>query len=304
MALMNIQFRHIRAFVAVAKEKSFARAAARLNVSQPALSQTIIQFEENIGFAVFERTTRSISLTKPGELLLEKALTLSRHIDGFHTEIHALQQSVHNELRVGYLIGTAVEFIPAIVREFKRRHPDATLHMTEFDFTDSSAGLASGKVDCGIIRPPIDIGDIKIVELAREQCVACLPTGHRLSGQDTVVLDDILDEPFVAAPTHGTWRDYWLANDYRVGRPANVVFEAATVESELQAVATEKGISITADSTAKFYARPGVIFKPITDMAPCVIAIGYRDSANRLVRDFISVVRDISDIHPLTGGTR
>nr|WP_274534667.1 LysR family transcriptional regulator [Pararhizobium polonicum] len=298
---MNIQFRHIRAFVAVAKEKSFARASAKLNVSQPALSQTIIQFEENIGFPVFERTTRNVSLTKPGELLLEKALTLSRHIDGFHNEIHQLQQSVHNELRVGYLIGTAVEFIPAIVREFKRRRPEATLHLTEFDFTDSSAGLASGQVDCGIIRPPIDVRDIQIVELTREQCVACLPTGHRLSDKESVVLEDILDEPFVAAPTRGPWRDYWLANDHRIDRPANVVFEAATVESELQAVATEKGISITADSTAKFYARPGVVFKPIIDMPFCSIAIGYRDTSNRLVRDFISVVQNISEAQPVTG---
>jgi DNA-binding transcriptional LysR family regulator len=301
MSVMNIRFRHVRAFITVAGEKSFVRAAARLNVSQPALSQTILQFEENIGFSLFERTTRSMSLTKEGEALLDQAVSLNRQMDSFHTAIGALQKSVKNELRVGYLIGTAVEFIPAIVREFKRRRPDATLHLTEFDFTDPTAGLASAKTDCGIIRPPVDVGGLTIVELAREQCVACLPTGHRLGGQTTVVLDDILDEPFVAAPTPGRWRDYWLANDHRIDRPANVVFEAATVESELQAVATEKGISITADSTSKFYARPGVIFRPISDMPQCVIAIGYRDGSNRLIGDFIAVVQALSKGQPLTG---
>jgi DNA-binding transcriptional LysR family regulator len=294
MSVMNIRFRHVRAFVAVATEKSFVRAAAKLNVSQPALSQTVLQFEENIGFSLFERTTRSISLTKEGEALLEQAASLNLHMNSFHADIASLRNSVKSELRVGYLIGTAVEFIPAIVREFNRRRPDATLHLTEFDFTDPTAGLASGKTDCGIIRPPLDVTGLTIVELAREQCVACLPTGHRLGGQATVVLDDILDEPFVAAPVPGRWRDYWLANDHRTDRPANVVFEAATVESELQAVATEKGISITADSTAKFYARPGVIFRPISDMPHCLIAIGYRDGSNRLIGDFVSVVKTLS----------
>ena len=93
----------------------------------------------------------------------------------------------------------------------------------------------------------------------------------------------------------GIWRDYWLANDYRVDRPAKVAFEAATVESELQAVASGKGISITADSTARYYARPGVVFRTIVDMRECVIAIGHRGAPSKLVADFISVVRRVSE---------
>jgi DNA-binding transcriptional LysR family regulator len=292
---MNIQIRHIRAFIAVADEKSFARAAERLNVSQPALSQTIIQFEETLGFPVFERATRSVTLTQSGERLLARARTLNKDIDVFQGEARALQLALKNRLRVGYMIGTAVQFIPAIVREFERIRPGASLDLQEFDFSDPTAGLRDGKVDCGIIRPPVDLDDIEIVAIAREKCVVCLPTGHRLAQQETVELDDILDEPIVAAPVPGVWRDYWLANDYRVDRPAKVVFEAATVESELQAVASGRGISITADSTAQYYARPGVVFRPIVDMRECVIAIGYRGQPNRLVADFISVVNRVSE---------
>jgi DNA-binding transcriptional LysR family regulator len=291
---MNIQVRHIHSFIAVANEKSFARAAEKLNVSQPALSQTIIQLEQTLGFPVFERTTRSVSLTPSGEKLLARARALSQSLEALYGEARSLQLALKNELRVGYMIGTAVQFIPAIVRAFERIRPGASLHLQEFDFSDPTAGLRDGKVDCGIIRPPIDLDGIDIVEIAREKCVACLPTGHRLSQQETVVLDDILDEPIIAAPVPGIWRDYWLANDYRVDRPAKVVFEAATVESELQAVASGRGISITADSTAQYYARPGVVFRPIVDMRECVIAIGYRGTPNKLVADFISVVNSVS----------
>ena len=291
---MNIQFRHIRCFIAVAKEQSFARAARRLAVSQPALSQTIVQLEEDLGFSLFERTTRSVALTELGVKLLARALVLNESIETFHEEVRTIQGELQNELHVGYMIGTAVEFLPEIIREFERARPNAVLHLKEFDFSDPSAGLREGLVSCGIIRPPVGLDDISVVEIAREKCVVCLPNGHRLVKKRTVTLDDILDEPIVAAKTPGIWRDYWLASEHRRDRPAKVSFEATTVDSELQAVASGKGISITAESTAKYYSRPGVTFKHIVDMRDCVMAVGYRRSRNPLVDDFISVVKRVS----------
>jgi DNA-binding transcriptional LysR family regulator len=291
---MNLQIRHIRSFIAVAQEKNFARAAKILNVSQPALSQTIIQFEEGIGFPIFERTTRSVTVTPAGEMVLAKALAVKQSIELFHEEVRSIQLALKSELHVGYMIGTAVQFIPGIIREFERVRPEASLRLTEFDFSDPSAGLRGGKVNCGIIRPPIGVDDIDVVEIAREKCVVCLPSGHRLGDRKTVTLDDILDEPIIAATSRGVWRDYWLATEYRRNRPAKVSFEASTVESELQAVASGKGISITAESTAKYYSRPGVSFKTIVDMRDCVMAVGYRHAQNRLVDDFISVVKRVS----------
>lgn len=293
MALINIHFRHVRAFLTVAQERSYVRAAEKLFVSQPALSQTIRQFEDTVGFPLFERTTRSVSLTPLGAALLVSAERLNVQMDSFHADINTLQKTIKNELRVGYLIGTALEFIPDIVREFKLRHPDSVLELTEYDFSDPTAGLASGKVDCSIVRPPLGIPGIAFVELSREHCVVCLPTWHRLADQSTVTLNDILDEPIIAAPGQSIWRDYWIAGAHRGNRPANIVYEAATVESELHAVATGRGISITADSTARFYARPGVIFRQIVDMPHSVIAIGHREGASRRVRDFVSVVESL-----------
>ncbi len=294
---MNIQLRHVRSFLAVASEKSFARAATRLSVSQPALSQTILQLEQTLGFELFERTTRSVELTKQGETLQEKALKLNRAVDSFYSDIRELQLSITNKIRLGYLIGTAVDLMPDITREFERRKPNASIELIEFDFNDPDAGLTTNQVDCSIIRPPVHCQDVEIIELARERCVVCLPIGHRLATQDTVRVEQILDEPFIAAPGAGVWRDYWLAGDYRNGNPPNVVYEAATVDGELQAVANRRGISITAESTAKYYARPGVIFRPIENMADCVIAIGFRDSKNPLVKEMVSIAKEVAERH-------
>jgi len=172
---MNIQIRHVRSFIAVAQEKNFARAAIRLSVSQPALSQTIIQFEETLGFPIFERTTRSVALTPAGELVLMKALMFNQSVDRFYGDLRALQTAIRNELHVGFMIGTAVQFIPAIVREFEKARPDASLCLKEFDFSDPSAGLRDRTVDCGIIRPPVGLDDLDIVEIRSRKVCRLLP---------------------------------------------------------------------------------------------------------------------------------
>ena len=288
---MNIQFRYIRSLIAVANEGSFALAARRLHVSQPALSQTIIQFEQEIGFPVFERTTRSVVLTAGGHRVLAEALKLDKAFDLFIGELQGIRSAVKASLRVGFMIGTGVQFLPAIVREFEKLRPDAQIHLEEFNFAEPSAGLRDGKVDCGIIRPPVGVDDLEVVEIAREKCVVCLPSEHRLTLAASVTLADILDEPIIAAPGNGIWRDYWIASEHRQGRPAKVSFEVATVESELQAVASGRGISITSESTGNYYARPGVVFRPISDMPECVIAVGFRPAPNKLVTDFIHIAR-------------
>lgn len=294
MSLMTINLRHIRSFLAVARVKSFGQASLDLGISQPALSQTIIQLEQAVGFSLFQRTTRTVSLTVNGEVLRERAQALADTMDEFYSEVRMLRQSISTEIRLGYLIGTGVEYLPEILQVFERKRPEARVSLVEFDFNRPDAGLADNSVDCALIRPPIEVVGVAITTLATERCVVCLPEGHALARFDSLKVDQILDEPFIAAPKPGVWRDYWLAGDHRAANPARVVFEAATVDSELQAVATRKGISITAESTAKYYARPGIEFRPLLDMPHCSIAIASRTETNPLVRDLILTAKEVT----------
>lgn len=304
MSLMTINLRHIRSFLAVARVSSFAQAAVDLGISQPALSQTIIQLERLVGFALFQRTTRSVGLTVNGEILLERARALADTMEAFHADVRMLRQSISTEIRLGYLIGTGVEYLPETLKVFEKKRPEARVSLVEFDFNRPDAGLADNTVDCAVIRPPIDVAGISITTLATERCVVCLPDGHPLTRFPSLKVEQILDEPFIAAPKPGVWRDYWLAGDHRVGKPAHVVLEAATVDSELQAVATRKGISITAESTAKYYARPGIEFRPLLDMPNCSIAIASRAETNPLVRDLIQIAKDVARVLPDETGLR
>lgn len=294
MQLMNVSLRHIRAFVTVAEKQNFARAAEFLHVSQPALSQTIIQLEQAFGLRLFDRTTRHVALTEVGAKLLPEAQAVLAQVRSLVSLVEAHSDKAKKALRVGYLIGTGVDIVPRIVKAFRDLRPDVEIELVEYDFTAPDAGLRDGGVDLSIFRPPVDPTPFSTIVLMQEPCVVSLPDGHELAARETVSIHDVLPLPIVAAPGAGTWRDYWLACSYRSGVPPVVSHEAATVDAELQAVATGRGISITAESTARFYARPGVTFRVIHDMPMCEIAIGTARAPKIVARDFIAVAQNVA----------
>jgi DNA-binding transcriptional LysR family regulator len=144
---------------------------------------------------------------------------------------------------------------------------------TEFDFSQPAVGLDDGRSHVAIVRPPIDLPGAKLMTLVSEPRVACLPETHALADRREVSIRELLDEPIIAAPGAGSWRDYWLCCEYRDGGLPPVVDEAATFEAEFQAVASGRGISITAEAAARFYARPGLRFPRIVDIPPCEVAV-------------------------------
>jgi DNA-binding transcriptional LysR family regulator len=286
--LTNLGLRHLRCFVVLAEELHFARAAARLHLSQPALSQTLKQLELATGLQLLARTTRRVELTPDGAALREDAVRVLASFDELVERAHARAAGRLGTLRVGFSIGAAVDLVPRILRAHAEQYPDVNVVLTEFDFSEPETGLDDDRSDVAILRPPID-ADVELFTLTTEACVACLPDSHRLADRDEVSIYDLLGEPIVAAPGRGTWRDYWLGCEYRDGVPPNVVAEVATFESELQTVASGRGISITAEAAARFYARPGLRFPRIADMPPCEVAVAIPAGATPAARAFARV---------------
>lgn len=295
MSISSLQLRHIRSFLAVAERKSFIEAAGQLGVSQPALSQTINHFERVLGVKLFKRTTRHVELTEHGNRLLRKSNDIDLEIRRYFKELEEIRDSVINIIQVGYLIGTGVQIIPDAIRKFSEKYPKVNVKLIEFDFNYPDAGLKAGLVDCAIVRPPLGLEGIQFDHLHDERCVVCLSENHSLAKFETLTIDQIKAFPLVAAPGSGVWRDYWLARDLRADGPLEIAIEAATLDSELQAVAIQKGISITAESTQKYYSRPGVTFRPLVDMDNCSVAIGYRPGGNRRAIDFVKIVKKVAE---------
>lgn len=298
MQLINVDLRQLRAFAAVAADLNFGRAAERLRLSQPALSQTIKQLEAALGFQLFDRDTRQVRLSAAGGLILQEVVDILALYEALLHRSRDIARGRRGTLKAGYLIGAAVDLVPSVIRVFGEQFPDVTLILKEYDFSMPEAGI-DGEMDVAILRPPIESGDVELITLVEEQCVACVPETHRFARAESVSVYDLLDEPIVAAPGRGVWRDYWLACSFRGGRAPNVVYEASTFEAELQAVATGRGISITASAASRFYSRPGLAFPRIRDMPACSVSVALPRRATSLAREFAQVATAVAQRLPL-----
>jgi DNA-binding transcriptional LysR family regulator len=258
-------------------------------MSQPALSQTIRQLERGTGLRLLIRTTRHVELTAEGADVRDAALEVLAQFDQLMERARETAAGSRGQLCVGYIIGAAVDIVPRLLRVHAGRCPDVVVRTTEFDFSQPAVGLDDGRSHVAIIRPPIDLPGAELMTLVSEPRVACLPESHPLADRLQVSIQELLDEPIIAAPGEGPWRDYWLCCEYRDGAPPPVVDEAATFEAEFQAVASGRGISITADAAARFYARPGLRFPRIADIPPCEVAVALPPDPTPAARAFAEI---------------
>jgi DNA-binding transcriptional LysR family regulator len=293
----DVTQRQLRAFVVLAEELHFGRAAGLLHVSQPALTLSIQQLERGLGVQLLTRSTRSVALTAAGQDFLDRLRPALQALDEALDSARRWAEGTTGVLRLGYLIGAGLERLPRLLRNFADAYPDIRVETVEYDFSDPSAGLAAGEVDIALVRPPIDSKGLRFHRISQEGWVACVARDHPLAGADRVLLADILGEPIVAAPqSAGGWRDYWLASAYRDRKPARVVAEAATFEAEFTAVAQGKGISITVETAATYFRRPGVVFIPIVDAPPCSVSLAWpRKGAGPAVARFVRLAAETDD---------
>jgi DNA-binding transcriptional LysR family regulator len=292
---LEVTHRQLRAFNVVAQQLNFSRAAEQLHISQPALSLCIQQLEKALGVRLLERNTRVVTLTPAGQDFLAKLVPAMAELDEAVATARRWATGEVGLLRVGYLIGAGLEELPRLLRDFSARYPNVRVETAEFDFADPSAGLRTGTVDIAVIRPPIDL-PVQSMELAREGWVACVAADHPFARREAVTLNEVLSEPIVAAPSSaGGWRDYWIASEYRMAAPARIVAEAATFESEFNTVAQGKGLSITVETAARYYQRPGVAFVPISDAPPCTVALAWLPGEHPpAVWQFLGVARNLA----------
>ncbi len=272
----GITLRQLRYFAVLGRELNYRRSAELLYISQPALSLAIKQLETAVGVKLFERNTKAVELTAAGRMWLPKVEAHLAASDGLVEELQAWAAGRSQVLRVGYLVGIGTDLLTRILVEFEAEHPHVQVDALEFDFSDPTVGLGAGKVDVALLRPPVDLPRHSMLHFDPEQWVACLPRGHRFAERESLRIEELLEEPIIAAPTSaGSWRDYWIAKDLREGKPANVVAVASTYESEFTAVSRGIGISFTTSEAGRYYQRPGIVFVPIVNMEPIYVALAW-----------------------------
>ena len=200
---MNIELRHLRYFVAVAEELHFGRAAARLNISQPPLSQQIQTLEQQIGARLLARTNRSVALTAAGKQFLAD----SRQILGLVNEAAARAERLHQgetgELRIGFT--SSAPFIKAVsdtLSLFRQDYPDVHMQTREMNTREQIAPLNEGALDMGLLRNTSLPDTLDWEVILHEPLLAMIPREHPLAQKPVVTLAELAKEPFVFFDPH------------------------------------------------------------------------------------------------------
>ncbi|MGW4730664.1 LysR family transcriptional regulator [Streptomyces shenzhenensis] len=288
---MDVDTRLLRSFVAVADTGSLTRAAERLFLSQPALTKQIKQLETRLGVRLFTRSRAGMTLTEPGRTLAARAPALLADWDRLLRETKGAADRAARVLRVGFMASAANEATQHIVAEFARRRPGWRADMRQAAWSDPTAGLADGDTDVALLRLPFPGQDaLRVAVLFSEPRWIALPAGHPLGTRDLIPFRDLWDEPFVAAPPEsGAWRDHWLAAGEREGHPVRIGAVTDRPDDWLSAIANGYGIALAPESAARYYARPGVVYRPVSGVSPSRVGVAWApaDDTDPVVQDFV-----------------
>jgi DNA-binding transcriptional LysR family regulator len=302
---MDVDTRLLRYFAAVAAEGNLTRAAERLYVSQPTLTKQITQLESQLGVRLFTRSRAGMTLTAAGQAL---AKTTPGVLAGWDQALRATRGAASRAahvLRVGFMSSAANEATPQILAAFTRRRPGWRVDLRQAAWSDPTCGLASGEVDAALLRLPFPgQDDMRIEVLLTEPRWVALPATHPLAACDQIFFGQPWDEPFVAAPAEtGGWRDYWLAASERQGHPVRIGAVTDQPDTFLTAIANGDGLALVPESAARYYARPGITYLPVTGVSPSQVGVAWPPAgdANPVVQDFVRCCLDNKPPRPAPG---
>ncbi len=292
-----MELRQLRLFIAVAEELHFGRAAKRLHMAQPPLSQQIRQIEKQLGVSLFKRTTRSVELTSAGESFLRHARLVLEAMNEAELAAKASGSGIYGRVRIGFAGAATRHLLPALAREVKERYSNIDLVLRGNLYANAAQeAIARGEIDLGFVRLPFNLPGLSYRPIEEETLVCVLPVGHDLAGHKDVSIMDLSTEPFVAFPrdTGSTLRSITNKVCWDYGFSPNVVQEAPDSYTIHAMVAAGQGVSLALSSTTSVN-QPGVVYLPLREETPRMqSAIAWNsDNHSAALAAVVNVANDI-----------
>jgi DNA-binding transcriptional LysR family regulator len=290
-----VELRHLRSFLAVAEALHFGRAAARLHISQPPLSQQIRRLEEELGARLFRRTKRRVELTPAGQAFLTEARQTLAQAERAVRAAQRAERGELGELVVGYLITAAYGPLPDVLRMFRRRFPDVDLRLQYLRSVQQRHALLNREIDVGFVRPQAADPRLSYEALWRDSVVVALPGRHPLARHATVDVAELEAERFVliAPEDVGAFYDQVFALCRRAGFTPQVAYRVPDLHAAIALVAAGLGIGPVPGAIQGFR-RKGVVYRPLRPQT-FALEMGLawrRDDDSALVQQFTRVARE------------
>ena len=257
----------LRCFTVVADELHFGRAARRLNILPSSLSRNIGLLEKDLGLKLLSRTTREVTLTRSGQLLLREARPLLARVEEVESRVRDSAVSEERVFRIGAMDSAATGLIPQLVHDFRELEPDLELFLLEDKSAKLLPRLLSGALDIAIVRPPLSPQPaIHFDHLLEEPTVVALPDAHPLTKQEQLRVRDLLDVPLILPSPRTRPHSYKLTMQLFLGASLEPRIEQQAEEK--QTIINMVGAEIGAAIVPYWYSRnavQGVEYRPLVD---------------------------------------
>jgi DNA-binding transcriptional LysR family regulator len=295
------ELRQVRYFVAVAEEGQMTRAANRLHIAQPALSQAIAQLEARLGVELFARHARGMTLTPAGEAFLEKARTALTALDDADNAARTRGRATGGKLEWGFIAVPPMIQAPDLYSLFVAAHPEAESAFRELQWPRGTTSLWLEQVDLGLCFSPTPHAEVCLQPLRSEPRVVVAAKDHPLAERSELTVAEVLDETFCGEdPALEQVRaGFWRLDDHRGGPPRRTADRASNPQELLAAVACGRGIATAPASSARVMlaTAPSVVTIPLTDADPTVLSlVWHRENRNPLVDVAASLAASIANV--------
>jgi DNA-binding transcriptional LysR family regulator len=264
-----MELRHLRYFRMVATELHFGKAAEKLHIAQPPLSKQIQQLEIELGFELFTRTKRSVALTPAGAVFLVEVEGIFKNLDRAIDIGRKTSRGELGQISIGFVGSATYNILPVMLQQFRDLYPHVQIELHELTTDRQLIWLREGKIDLGLIRPPIIDSDVTVEIVFEEPLIVALPVNHQLADVELIDLSLLATEPFILFPRQlapGLY-DPIITICRAAGFSPMVVQECIQIQTIISLVSANMGVSIVPKSTQDIQ-RQGVIYKPILDDTP------------------------------------
>ncbi len=294
-----MELRHLRYFIAVAEELHFTRAAERLQIAQPPLSQQIRALEEELGVQLFKRTKRRVQLTDAGQVFLEEARLAIAQVE---RAIRAAQRASRGEIgRLGVGVNSSAthSFVPEVLRVFRQRFPCVELVLHELASYQQVQGIRDNRIDIGFLwLPNVNDSALSFMTIWQEPLIVALPETHPLANLPEIPLTALVSEPFVLPPRQlGPGFYSQIINlCQQAGFNPKVVQEAILMQTIVSLVAGGVGVALVPASLQSLQ-RVGVVYKALQGqkLELEMAVVWRRDNSSQVLQEFLKVVGEIAN---------
>jgi DNA-binding transcriptional LysR family regulator len=289
-----MELRHLRYFIAVAEELHFGRAAEKLCIAQPPLSQQIQQLENELGFLLFFRTNRRVELSPAGHMFLEEARETLSNLEKAAYAGRRIARGEVGWLGIGYVGSATFEALPKALSAFREKYPEVDLVLRELVSGNQIRALRDRRIHVGFARPSIEEADITSEVLIREPLLAAMPAAHPLASKDRMSLRSLANEPFIFFPVRPSpsYADRLNLICERAGFRPHIVQETVEIHTAISLVSAGLGVTLV-PASVQSVGRQGVKYIALSDEAAWTeLALAYRrQDPNPVLGAFIELAK-------------